>query len=50
MIGHLSDDDLVAFLERCRKGLKPGGWMVVKENVIMKGNFWIDKEDSSVVR
>jgi protein N-terminal methyltransferase len=50
VIGHLNDDDLVAFFERCRKGLRPGGWIVVKENVILKGNFWIDKEDSSVVR
>lgn len=35
---------------RCKKGLKAGGYIVVKENVVSKGEFWLDKEDSSVVR
>lgn len=43
-------DDLVAFFERCKKGLKPGGYIVVKENVLATGEFWLDKDDSSVVR
>lgn len=50
VLGHLNDDDLVAFFERCKRGLRPGGYIVVKENVLTKGEFWLDREDSSVVR
>lgn len=49
MIGHLPDDDFVAFLERCKVGLRPGGIIVVKENISRKG-FVFDTEDSSVTR
>ena len=31
-VGHLTDDDFVAFFQRCRKGLKPDGVIVLKEN------------------
>jgi len=49
VIGHLPDDDFVAFLERCKVGLRPGGIIVVKENISRKG-FVFDTEDSSVTR
>lgn len=32
VVGHLTDDDFVAFFQRCRKGLKPDGVIVLKEN------------------
>lgn len=48
-IGHLTDDDLIALLRRCEAGLRPGGTVVLKENVCPKG-FVVDKEDSSVTR
>eukprot|EP01134_Creolimax_fragrantissima_P002789 CFRG2789T1 len=52
VVGHLKDDDLVEFFARCKKGLKPDGYIVVKENVTRKGDkeFWLDREDSSIVR
>ena len=48
-IGHLTDDDLVAFLHRCKDGLKPGGVIVMKENNAKDG-FILDLEDSSITR
>lgn len=48
-IGHLPDDDLVAFLRVCASSLAPGGVVVVKENNAKKG-FVLDKEDQSVTR
>ena len=48
-IGHLTDADMVSFLERCEKALRPGGRIVVKENNCQEG-FVVDKEDSSVTR
>ncbi|CEF98758.1 Protein of unknown function DUF858,methyltransferase-like [Ostreococcus tauri] len=48
-IGHLTDDDLVAFLRRCRDGLREGGCIVMKENNASSG-FILDLEDSSVTR
>ena len=35
-------EDAVAFFERCKTGLAPGGILVVKENVCQKG-FVVDK-------
>lgn len=49
VVGHLTDDDFVEFFLRCRKGLKPGGVIVLKENTCANG-FIVDKEDSSVTR
>ena len=48
-IGHLTDEDFVAFFERCAKGLRPGGMVILKENTCRKG-FVVDEEDSSVTR
>lgn len=44
-----SADDATAFFQRCKKGLKPGGLVVVKENICSSG-FIHDKEDSSLTR
>eukprot|EP00741_Cyanophora_paradoxa_P014758 tig00020824_g14236.t1 len=30
VIGHLTDEDMVAFLKRCQRALRPEGWIVVK--------------------
>jgi len=49
VIGHLPDDRLVDFLKRCRTGLKPDGFIVLKENVCKQG-FSFDDEDGSVTR
>jgi protein N-terminal methyltransferase len=49
VIGHLTDEDFVAFLNRCTRALRPGGLIVVKENISRKG-FVFDTEDSSVTR
>lgn len=48
-VGHLPCDDLVAFLRRCRDGLRDGGVLVLKEN-IAKSGFLFDDEDGSVTR
>lgn len=48
-IGHLTDDDFVAFFKRAKIGLKPNGFIVVKENIARNG-FVLDKEDQSVTR
>ena len=44
-----SADDANAFFQRCKKGLKAGGLVVVKENICSSG-FIHDKEDSSLTR
>jgi len=50
-VGHLTDADFLAFVERNRRGLKPGGVFVVKENnCAASSKFVVDKEDSSVTR
>mmetsp|Transcript_2106 Transcript_2106/g.6601 ORF Transcript_2106/g.6601 Transcript_2106/m.6601 type:complete len:239 (+) Transcript_2106:82-798(+) len=63
-LGSLSDADVVAFLQRCRKGLAdPGGLLVIKDNVFdvqsctdawEKGSdgakYLVDQNDNSVIR
>jgi protein N-terminal methyltransferase len=46
---YLTDDDVVGFLRRCRKGIQSGGVVFVKENVCANG-FVVDREDSSLTR
>ncbi|KAL3678378.1 hypothetical protein R1sor_021334 [Riccia sorocarpa] len=48
-IAYLTDVDLVELLKRAKLGLKPGGFIIVKEN-IAKSGFVLDKEDASVTR
>jgi len=49
VLGHLTEEDLIAFFNRCKKGLKPGGLIFVKENNAKIG-IVIDEEDSSMTR
>eukprot|EP00747_Dinoflagellata_sp_TGD_P168866 gnl/TRDRNA2_/TRDRNA2_196291_c0_seq1.p1 gnl/TRDRNA2_/TRDRNA2_196291_c0~~gnl/TRDRNA2_/TRDRNA2_196291_c0_seq1.p1 ORF type:complete len:250 (+),score=45.62 gnl/TRDRNA2_/TRDRNA2_196291_c0_seq1:135-884(+) len=47
---YLPDDDLIAFFKRCQTGLGANGMIVVKENVVLEGNWVIDREDNSISR
>ncbi|DAZ95075.1 TPA: hypothetical protein N0F65_002969 [Lagenidium giganteum] len=48
---YLTDVDFVHFLQRCQRALKPGGWICVKENVLLRGcPYEVDKVDSSITR
>lgn len=60
-LGHLTDDQLVAYLQRCKDGLRKrdpavsddtDSWIVVKENMSTNiyGDDIYDPEDSSVTR
>jgi protein N-terminal methyltransferase len=50
-VGHLTDEQLVQYLERCKKVLNPdGGIIVVKENLSTIGVDEFDSTDSSVTR
>jgi hypothetical protein len=45
----VSVDDLVEFLQRCKKALLPNGLICLKENIVYKRSV-TDKEDSSITR
>ncbi|XP_004641917.1 alpha N-terminal protein methyltransferase 1B [Octodon degus] len=47
--GYLTDKDLLAFLSRCRDGLKENGVIILKDNVAREGCVF-DLSDSSVTR
>lgn len=49
-VGHLPDDELVKFFERCKKALQPNGTIIVKENNTPTDNDDFDPQDSSVTR
>ncbi|KAK3328192.1 S-adenosylmethionine-dependent methyltransferase-like protein [Cercophora scortea] len=49
-VGHLTDEQLVAYLGRCKSVLNPGGVIVIKENNSTTGDDIFDPEDSSVTR
>ena len=46
---YLTDADAISFFQRCQAGLKPGGLIIVKENICQDG-FVVDKDDSSLSR
>ncbi|CCD68263.1 Alpha N-terminal protein methyltransferase 1 [Caenorhabditis elegans] len=48
--GHLVDEDLVDFFKRCAKGLKPGGCIVLKDNVTNHEKRLFDDDDHSWTR
>ncbi|KAJ3071595.1 hypothetical protein HDU98_005097 [Podochytrium sp. JEL0797] len=50
VLGHLTEDDLLAFFLRCKAALRPHGIIGVKENVCPRGGIELDDEDSSVTR
>nr|CCA16687.1 conserved hypothetical protein [Albugo laibachii Nc14] len=49
---YLTDIDLVYFLRRCQRALKPHGWICIKENVILDKEqpFVLDQSDLSLTR
>mmetsp|Transcript_71731 Transcript_71731/g.134153 ORF Transcript_71731/g.134153 Transcript_71731/m.134153 type:complete len:95 (+) Transcript_71731:41-325(+) len=47
---YLPDDDLIAWLRRCKEALRPAGVMCVKENVVIQGVWHVDREDNSIMR
>ena len=51
-LGHLTDEQLVAYLERCKRVIADGGWIVAKENMStdQNGEDMFDKVDSSITR
>ncbi|KAM8873164.1 N-terminal Xaa-Pro-Lys N-methyltransferase 1 isoform 1-T2 [Synchiropus picturatus] len=49
VIGHLTDEHLVDFLQRCQKSLRPKGFIVIKDNVSYEGVV-PDEVDSSICR
>ena len=50
VLGHLEDDDLVAFFQRCQRGLREGGVLCVKENTLEANKKDFDDTDSSYTR
>ena len=50
VLGHLTDDDLVDFFKRCRKGLTKDGILIIKENVTCASEREFDELDSSYTR
>lgn len=49
-VGHLTDAQLVTYLERSGKALQAGGLIIVKENLSTSGEDMFDELDSSVTR
>ena len=50
-VGHLTDDQLVAYLQRCQEALNPdGGVIVIKENLSITDCDDFDEVDRSVTR
>lgn len=47
--GHLTDDDFVTFLHRCRSGLQPTGVLVIKDNITHE-DVEEDNTDGSITR
>lgn len=47
--GHLTDQHLAEFLQRCKRGLRPNGVIVIKDNMAQEGVI-LDDVDSSVCR
>lgn len=48
VLGHLTDDHLLKFLQRCQTGLTSNGIIILKENVAQERDF--DELDSSYTR
>lgn len=53
---YLTDNDLIAYLKKCKAALNPGGFIFVKENVIVEDKrgkpkeYVMDDDDNSVTR
>lgn len=37
MASHLTDDDLIEFLKKCKNNLNPDGYIILKENITKSG-------------
>nr|CAH7743503.1 unnamed protein product [Callosobruchus chinensis] len=48
VVGHLTNEDLVDFLKRCRNGLKEEVIIILEENVTSSNEVDLDRNDSSV--
>ncbi|KAG0648240.1 X-Pro-Lys N-terminal methyltransferase 1 [Hyphodiscus hymeniophilus] len=49
-LGHLTDLQLVSYFEKCKKALRVGGLIIVKENMSTTEEDIFDELDSSVTR
>lgn len=49
-VGHLTDSQLTEYLKKCGRGVKIGGWIIVKENLSSGVDDMFDELDSSVTR
>ena len=58
VLGHLTDTDVVGLLARCCAALRPGGAVVVKDNIAAKADcnqgtgrrYLLDEENAAVIR
>ena len=50
VIGYLTDDDLIHFLNRCAISLRHGGVVVIKDNTCEEEAFVVDRDDASCTR
>jgi protein N-terminal methyltransferase len=57
VLGHLTDNDVVSLLGRCRASLRPNGAVVVKDNVALPsdcdqlgGKYLLDLDNAAVIR
>jgi protein N-terminal methyltransferase len=49
-VGHLTDVQLVSYLEKCGRAINEGGLIIVKENLSTSEGDIFDELDSSVTR
>ena len=50
VIGYLTDNDLLAFLHKCKDNLNTNGVVVIKDNACEHYGFILDKSDCSIAR
>ena len=50
VLGHLTEEHLINFFHRCRKGLRADGMIMIKENVAATDDDEFDEKDSSFTR
>ena len=56
ILGHLTDNDVLRLLQRCRTALRPGGAVIVKENNAVpsaceqRGIYTLDEPNANVIR
>ena len=47
---YIKDDDLIAFLSRCKTALNPGGIIYIKDNVASDNHLFVTRDDFSRIR